>query len=122
MTRNSFRNKWLAAFAGDVPKSDIRKYVLETGNYIWHVFSWELLDRDSFLTGDAAKEAYDKIDKCGAIYIDWFNNKNESELTGELHASNALDSFVEVYVVADDFSWTYIKTHEAMCGPYFLKK
>ena len=28
---------------------------------------------------------------------------------------------IEIYVVAPDFSWTYIKTHESMCGPYFMK-
>ena len=29
----------------------------------------------------------------------------------------------EFYVVAKDYSWTYIKTHEGdSCGPYFLTK
>lgn len=30
---------------------------------------------------------------------------------------------IELYMVAKDYSWTYIKTHENdACEPYFLKK
>ena len=43
------------------------------------------------------------------------------ELTAKLNTANALDEMTEIYVVAPDFSWTYIKTHESMCGPYFMK-
>ena len=32
------------------------------------------------------------------------------------------EQFVEFYVISNDYSWTYIKTHEGdLCGPYFLK-
>jgi hypothetical protein len=32
------------------------------------------------------------------------------------------ESLTEFYVVAKDYSWTYIKTHEGdSCGPYFLR-
>ncbi len=27
----------------------------------------------------------------------------------------------DVYVVDKDFKWTYLKTYETMCGPYFAK-
>ncbi|MBQ2911256.1 MAG: DUF4275 family protein, partial [Clostridia bacterium] len=28
----------------------------------------------------------------------------------------------DVYIVASDFSWTYVRTHErGICGPYFCK-
>ena len=39
-----------------------------------------------------------------------------------LNTAEALDDFVEIYVVGKDFKWTYIKTHEDMCGPYFMRK
>ena len=121
MTKNEFYRNWLAHFAADISKQAIKKYVVATGNYLWHVFSWELLDDTKYLAGDAAKAAYDEVDKRGAIYIEWFEDKEAHALPEALRSAGALDELVEVYVVASDFSWTYIKTHEGMCGPYFIK-
>lgn len=120
MTKEEFYVKWLETFGFNIPKSDIKKYVKSTGNYIWHVFSWELLNEGQYLVGNKAKEAYDKIDKKGAIYIEWFSDKHTKDITWDLNTSKALDGFVEIYVVGKDFNWTYIKTHEGMCGPYFM--
>lgn len=122
MTKNEFFSKWLEVFAADIPNKAIEKYVKATGNYIWHIFSWELLDKSRYLTGEAAKKAYDKTDKSDAIFIDWFEDEETHDITWELKTANTLDSFVEVYVVDKDFKWTYIKTHENMCGPYFMKQ
>lgn len=121
MTKNEFYTKWLDTFASNVSKSDVKKYVKSTGNYIWHIFSWGLLHKDQYLSGDEAKKAYDGIDKSGASYLEWFEDKHTKDLTLDLNAASALDAFSEVYVVGKDFKWTYIKTHEGMCGPYFVK-
>lgn len=122
MTKNEFFSKWLEVFAADIPNKAIEKYVKATGNYIWHIFSWELSDKSRYLTGEAAKKAYDKIDKSDAIFIDWFEDEETHDITWELKTANTLDSFIEVYVVDKNFKWTYIKTHENMCGPYFMKQ
>jgi len=121
MTRDEFYNEWLKHFAEGISKENIERYVVSTGNYLWHVFSWELLDEERFLVGDSAKDAYNKIDKDNAIYIDWFSDDDAGALPHELSAAEALDQMTEVYVAAPDFSWTYIKTHEIMCGPYFMR-
>ena len=42
MTKNKFFSKWLEIFASNIPNKAIEKYVKATGNYIWHIFSWEL--------------------------------------------------------------------------------
>lgn len=49
MEKSEFYKKWLNAFASDIPDSDIKKYVVSTGDYIWHIFSWELLDENEYL-------------------------------------------------------------------------
>ena len=49
-------------------------------------------------------------------------DEETKDITWELESANSLDSFAEVYVVDKDFKWTYIKTHENMCGPYFMKQ
>ena len=121
MTRDEFYTAWLKRFAEGISEENIERYVVSTGNYLWHVFSWELLDEAKYLVGDSAKDAYNKIDKNNALYIDWFSDDGAKALTQELSTAEALDQMTEVYVAAPDFSWTYIKTHEIMCGPYFMK-
>lgn len=121
MTKTEFYRKWLEHFAFAVPEKAIKKCVVSTGNYLWHVFSFDLLGGKRFLVGDEARAAYDKINKRGAIYIQWFKDEKTKNITWDLNTAEALDKMVEVYVVAADFSWTYIKTHEGMCGPYFMK-
>ena len=121
MNKNEFYAKWLEHFSAGISKRELEKHVLATGNYLWHVFSWELLEDNRFLMGDQAREAYDEIDKRGAIYIEWFEDEKTHDITRNLNTALDLDKKVEVYVVASDFSWTYIKTHESMCGPYFMK-
>ncbi len=123
MTKKEFRSNFLNAFASDIPKKDIEKYVISTGNYVWHIFSWELLDKSSFLVGDEARKAYDKIDKSDAYYIEWFEDDCFKKLPQNLCTAAALDDLVEVYVTEKNFKWAYIKTHENdWCGPYFIKK
>ena len=74
MTKSEFYSAWLSRFAKGVSKQNIEKYVISAGNFLWHVFSWELLDKKVFLSGDSAKQAYDQIDKHNALYIDWFED------------------------------------------------
>lgn len=36
--------------------------------------------------------------------------------------SKYIDKFDEIYVVASDWSWIYMKTHEEDCRPYFTDR
>lgn len=122
MSKEEFYNNWLDNFAEGIPENDMEKHVTSAGNLLWHVFSWELIDKDKFLEADEARVAYDRIDKNDVLYIDWFYDDETKDLTSELNTASALDEEVEVYVVSRDFSWTYIKTHESTCGPYFMMR
>ena len=121
MTKKEFYTKWLETFASGISKKDIEKYVVSYGNYIWHIFGWDLLDQDKYLVGEEAKKAYNNIDKEGAVFTDWDEDDNFQEVTWEFDNADSLDCFSEAYVVGKNFSWTYIKTHEKYCGPYFMK-
>ena len=122
MTSNKFKKLWLNRFASGISNENIQKYVVSTGNYIWHIFSWHLLPDGSYLEGEEARQAFDQADKDGAIYMDAFRHKFCRPLPEKLHHAADLDQFTEVYVAAKDFSWTYTKTHESQCGPYFFRK
>lgn len=117
---DSFEKKWLQHFASDISAKDIKEKVVNAGGYIWHVFSWELISADKYLTGDDARRAYDSVDKTGAQYVVPFGSRKGLEMNLEYPSAEQLDKNTEVYAVSADWSWTYIKTHEGdYCGPYF---
>ena len=123
MKIDAYKKRWLKHFAASVSQSDAEEYVLGEENLLWHVFSCELLPKDAYLEGDAARQAYDQACKDGAVCIRPFGKAETRPLPRELMCASALDALVEVYVSAADFSWTYIITHEDdLCGPYFCKK
>lgn len=122
MTKQKFINQWIRNFTKGLSKDAINKYVKD--QYIWHVFSWELLDSSTYLVGDAARCAYDNVDKSNCIFCDMFGLNGVSDIMSDIYrSSKCIDlNVTELYVVAKDYSWTYIKTHENdLCGPYFLK-
>ena len=83
-----------------------------------------MINKEAFLTGDAARSAYDAQDKSNCIFCDMYGQNGVSDiLLEEYSTSESIDAkMVELYVVSEDFSWTYIKTHECdLCGPYFMR-
>ena len=94
---------------------DSQKYT----SFLWHIFSFEFLNCE---IGDTAKNLFNQENKNKCILVNnvddvAFQLENAENITAEL-----LDQFVDVTITASDFSWTYTKTHEGMCGPYFYKK
>lgn len=121
-TLSPFEKRWMKVFAAGIAKKDIKQYVTSTGNYIWHVFSWELLPVDSFVIGDEARKAFNAQDKTNARYYEPWPVDGPHEPAYQSPTAAELDDLTECYVVAADESWTYIKTHEnGLCGPYFYK-
>ena len=83
MLLKDFEKKWLSSFANGISKKDIEKYVISTENFIWHVFSWELLPTDSYLVGDEARKAYNELSRYkreNALYIEPFENEETFSL------------------------------------------
>lgn len=52
MRLKEFKKEWLLHFATNISKRDIENKVVKTGNYIWHIFSWELVNSNDYLTGE----------------------------------------------------------------------
>ena len=122
MTKQKFINQWLRHFAQGIHKNQHKKYVKD--QYVWHVFSWELIKPDGLLIGDAARQAYNDAMKTECIFCDIYNNGGVTDkLSPQYDTAEKIDeNMTEFYVVAKDYSWTYIKTHECdLCGPYFLR-
>ena len=118
---DNYKEKWIATFSPDeANKKEIKKLCLSKKKYtpfLWHMFSFD------FLSSEADPSAcYNNADKRDCIIVSnvdeiGFVLTNADRLTSEM-----LNDFIDVTISDKAFSWTYCKTHESMCGPYYYKK
>ena len=112
--------KWTKLFAASISKEDRKKVYFE--QYKWHLFSYKLLDA---MTDDVAREAFNAEHKT-SVYLFEQYSKN-AYLVENAHLFKAADfdhdfiPFADFYLFSPEGKWTYIHTHESMCGPYFYK-
>ena len=108
--------KWTKLFAASVPKEKRKEVHFE--QFRWHLFSFELLDA---LTEDDARAAFDAEPK-DAVYLFWQHTK-KAYLLENAHLLKAEDidhDFIphpDMYLFSPEGKWTYVHTHESMCGP-----
>lgn len=123
MNNNQLIEKWLSVFGKGVEKKMIEDHVIAQCNHLWHLFTWGNVE---CLEGDEARKAFDEIEYTEAIrFYDGYSNHIEKVSdVGKLSAKQLdKDRGSDVYIVAKDFSWTYVRTHERdWCGPYFCIK
>ena len=125
MNKKELIEKWISEFASNVDEKSLNRCVLSKTNFLWHLFSFELV---SAIEGEEAKKAFDNLEYEEAIKFyeeSWNKDRiNKISIVGKI-SSKEIDTEEEsdVYIVAKDFSWTYVKTHEdGWYGPYFYKK
>ena len=106
----------------NMDKKIMNRHVIASGNYLWHIFTWGNV---ACLKGEEAKRAFDSLSYVQAIqFYDGRNSRIKNvSLVGKVSAKE-LDENAgrDVYLVAEDFSWTYVRTHEELCGPYLCFK
>ena len=115
-----YKKEWVVRFAPtDAKQKEITKLCLTSTKYntfLWHIFSFEFLNCE---TDAKAEELFDKQEKSHCMIVSnvddlAFALKNADHLKSKL-----LEQFVDVTITSSDFTWTYTKTHEDQCGPYF---
>ncbi|MDR6550756.1 DUF4275 family protein [Paenibacillus qinlingensis] len=109
---------WDSSFAKNI--SDETKSEIHYNQYKWHIFSYK--KQDCF-ENEAARNEFDAMTK-NEVYVMYqdlpdivfeYNNANEI-------VASDFDYEQDIYVFDKNFTWTYVHTHEAMCGPYFYKQ
>ena len=116
-----YKKNWVAAFSPpEADQKEIKKFCLSNRRFtpfLWHIFSWEFLASE-----EKSRECFNNVAKTECVIISnvdeiGFILHNSENITAEI-----LDNFIDVTISDRFFSWTYSKTHEEMCGPYFYKK
>lgn len=116
---NVYKKEWVNRIAPvDANIKEIKKLCLDS-RFLWHIFSFEFLNCEA---EENAKTMFNQENKGTCVIVSNVDDiayclENAENITAEL-----LEQFVDVTITASDFSWTYAKTHEDMCGPYFYKK
>ena len=114
--------KWLSVFGEGVNKKMIVDHVTSRGNLLWHLFTWGNVP---CIEGDEARNAFDALDYKEAIrFYDGYSKHIEGvSIINKISAKTVdNDEKRDVYIVAKDFSWTYVRTHESDLGPYLCVK
>jgi len=123
LTEEQLIKKWISVFGEGVDKTLIEEHVTSYGNLLWHLFTWGEVP---CLQGDDARKAFDDLQYEEAIrfYDGYASHIEKVSAIGKVSAKAVdKDRGSDVYIVAKDFSWTYVRTHEiGWCGPYFCKK
>ena len=111
-------DRWLDAFAADASEADLGKHVFAEGNYLWHIFSFQLVP---CLKGAEAVKAMEEMDKSNAyLFYDPSLDRTTVKRAEKVDAAYFEDKN-DLYLVDKDFTWTFVHTHESDCGPYFYK-
>ncbi len=114
-----YKKEWIRFYTPpEISPRQIRKLCLPS-QFLWHLFSFELLPSKE---KDEAEKAYSLIERGSCVLFDNINCLAYRLEKGDAVTSDVLKSFLDVTVTAEDFSWTYSKTHEEMCGPFFYKR
>lgn len=97
-----------------------------TDQFRWHLFSFDLLPA---LREDRARIAFDEMPK-QELYL-FFDYADEAYRIRNAHLLTAEDieavkensplNYSDMYFFDPVGKWTYVKTHEEYCGPYFCE-
>ena len=116
-----FKRDWINALSPDgANRREIEKLCLSNRKYttfLWHIFSYEFVSSKT-----NPKEHYNGANKVRCIIISNVDPIGFAVTNAEKLTADVLDDFIDVTVSAHDFSWTYCKTHECVCGPYYYEK
>lgn len=115
---NAFKNAWIYTFAPEENIKKAKKVCYPDGFYLWHLFSYEYA---TCQMNQEAFEAFEEVKKDDCyLFLSYFNVGIKIRNADCFEWKNK-DLYEDFIITDKDFSWTFAKTHEEECGPYFLK-
>lgn len=118
-------SQWDACFDSLVSGEAKRAAEHYSDQFRWHLFSFGLLPARQ---GDEARKAFNERDK-QELYL-FFDRIEQAYVIKNAHLLTAADieavkensplDYMDLYFYVPKEKWTYVKTHEEYCGPYFF--
>lgn len=118
-----FHGRWEETFAGHLTVAEKKAiYLKDIGyysGYLWHVFSFQKVEH---LDRDQAIQAFREQSK-NHCYVFYQHSDDVFRIEqGEKLSFDVLQGEEDIYLVDEDFTWTFVITHETeTCGPYFAR-
>ncbi len=119
MTKIELIENWLSVFAKNVDDNIVRKHVTSHGNFLWHIFTWGNV---SCYEGEEARAKFNSLQEMNGIkFYGGYSKQIEGLSMVKKITAEEIDEDIgdDVYIVDMNFTWTYVRTHESYCGPYF---
>lgn len=120
VSKRTVARKWDAFFA-PVLSAEAKREIYYS-SFKWHIFSYEKVAAKK---GSDAKRAFDRCKK-GAAYLfiqctdeAWYIENAQLLTAADLAVEYSFER-ADVYIFDANGKWTYVRTHESDCGPYFL--
>ncbi len=118
-------SQWDACFDSLVSNEAKQAAEHYSDQFRWHLFSFDLLPA---MQKDAARKAFNERNK-PELYL-FFDRIEEAYVVKNAHLLTAEDieavkensplDYMDMYFYVPKEKWTYVKTHEEYCGPYFF--
>ena len=116
-----YKENWVATFSPNgANKKEIKKLCLSKRKctpFLWHIFSFDFLSSEV-----NPSECYNNADKMSCVLISNIDEIGFVLCDAEKLTAEILNDFIDVTIFDKAFAWTYCKTHESMCGPYYYRK
>ncbi|MDT0121683.1 DUF4275 family protein [Paenibacillus sp. RRE4] len=106
--------RWDEVFAHNL--DDVLKETIYYSQYKWHMFSYE---QQTCLEGEVARAAFDAEEKRDLYVMYQHSPYVQVYENASAVVAADFDEQQDIYIFDKAFTWTYVHTHESMCGPYF---
>ncbi|MCH5321211.1 MAG: DUF4275 family protein [Eubacterium sp.] len=129
----NYKKLWVSKMLPDDVDDEVKRKALDLcvdskkfNTYLWHIFSFNIIE-----SIDNPSQKFESVDKhnCTLVFEAYTNfavKLFESEKLNEqiiIELCNNVAGWCDFVITAEDFSWTYSRTHEdGWCGPYFYQK
>lgn len=117
-----YKYAWLRAFATDRSNlRELRKTCMTSHGdttFLWHVFGIDIRDCQE---GRDAVESFETQDRSKCVLLNNIDISAYDLTNADKIDAEFMNGFDDAIITANDFSWTYIKTDEVNCGPFFYK-
>lgn len=113
---NFFRALWEQHFA-DALSEDTKKDIYFS-QYLWHAFSYKKIQ---CFNNESAIVEFNKVIKQQKPCYIFFQHNEMAFLVDFLSGINYEDLplYNDIYIMDEEHEWTFVRTHEEQCGPYF---